>query len=91
MLVQLCRCIAERQSPMSLHLPRSAAPILGINIRNGLGECPNVAAEILHCVLTFSVRMIGGLPQDLYTPLQDVLVMAIHIVNAHQHGMGPVG
>ena len=81
----------RRFEPGWLHLrqmPGRAAPLLGCDVRDRLGERPPVPGQILGRVLPLPVGVIGRGVQDPRAALAGMLVVSVRVLDAHHHGCG---
>src|SRR5215470_4251506 len=79
--------IAHSRGRGSLHLAGRAAPLLGIDVGDGLGKRPAVAGEVLDAVLPFPERVVGGYSQHTGAAFFGALVMAVDVFDAHHHAV----
>jgi hypothetical protein len=69
----------------------AAAPVLGSNIGDGLGEIPAVAVKILRVILALAIGMVLGLGQDYGSVLPRALAVRLSVFDADLHNLRIVG
>jgi hypothetical protein len=68
-----------------------AAPFLGSNVGDGLGEVPAVAVKVLSVVLALAIGLVLGFREDGGTVLSRSLAVRLGIFDANLHNMRVVG
>src|SRR5215475_6926609 len=75
----------------SFKMKCTAAPFLGSDIGNGLGEVPAVAVKILSVVLALAIGLVLGLRKDYGTVLSRLLAVSLNLFDPDLHNVRVVG
>jgi hypothetical protein len=80
----------DRRADQISDIGRGAGPLLGNDVGDRLRKRPAVAAGVLGRVLAFSVGLVCRWVEDSRAALTGPLVVAVHVLDPHHHGVAAV-